>query len=124
VSFPYEFPIELTLKGRQEIDLDAYISATDSTSISLDMWIGLPPGPHWRYMLEVRERDGTLLAILQDAFNINYALSEGVPELSFELPADNDKTVYLARNREIWLRNMKTNTVMARFNPSLQRERR
>lgn len=125
MSFPYEFPFALIYKGRGEIDLDAYLRAVDSVSVSLDMWIGDPPGPHWAYMLEVRNTSGDLLAILQDAFNINYQLdTNGTPVLDFNLPTDNAKTAYLARDREIWLRNMKTKSVIAKFLPSVQRERR
>lgn len=125
MGFPYTFPFDLLYRGRSEINLDAYIKAVDSVSISLDMWIGEPPGPHWAYMLEIRDRDESLLAILQDAFNINYQLdTNGTPVLDFNLPADCGKTAYLDRDREIWLRNMRTKSVIAKFLPAVQRERR
>jgi len=123
MGFPYTFPITLVWRLTETIELDALLRGQGSVAVGLDVILGIIPEKARRFALEIRD-NGELLAILKDAYDIVYSLQENIPTLDFKLPADNDKTAYLARGREIWLRNMRTNTVLAKLRPSEQKERR
>jgi len=123
MGFPYTFPITLVWRQGEAIELDALLRGQGSVAVGLDIILGIIPEKARRFALEIRD-NGELLAILKDAYDIVYSLQENIPTLDFNLPADNGKTAYLARGREIWLRNMRTDTVIAKLRPSEQKERR
>ncbi len=71
-----------------------------------------------KYLIEVHNSAGDLVAILHNAHNIRY--TEGInqaPVLNFSLPADDDKVDYIIKANEIWLRNYEEETpsVVAKF---------
>ena len=76
-----------------------------------DIWL-----PVTKYILEVHDGDGDLVAILENAHDIPYsqAINEA-PTLSFSLPADDTKEANLVRANEIWLRNHLDGTVVRKF---------
>ncbi len=69
-----------------------------------------------KYILEVHNTSGDLIAVLENAHNITY--TEGIneaPTLSFKLPADDDKADYILKVNELWLMNYETEAVIAKF---------
>jgi hypothetical protein len=74
-----------------------------------------------KYQLEVRDSAGNLLGILKNAFGISLEETTNAPtRLSFKLPGDDDNLTLITRANEIWVRDVKTNTVI--FTTKLQRK--
>ena len=79
--------------------------------------IPIVPEPALGYILEIHNSDGDLVSILENAYNRSYSQKINEPqELSFSLPADDDKTSGLVKPNEIWLRNYSTGTNECKFN--------
>jgi len=81
------------------------------------MGLAVPPVPmRLGYILELHDSDGTLIAVLHEAYNINYTQLLNAPHsLSFALKGDDTKLSYLTLAREIWLRDYKTSKVTNKF---------
>ncbi len=73
-------------------------------------------------ILELHDTDGNLVSILHNAYGIR--LTETVnepPLLDFFIPADDIKVANLDRDKEVWLRNDKTDKVI-KFKLNLRRD--
>jgi len=81
------------------------------------MGVAVPPVPmRLGSILELHDSDGTLIAVLHEAYNINYIQLLNAPHsLSFALKGDDNKLSYLTLAREIWLRDYKTGVVTNKF---------
>jgi len=67
------------------------------------------------FVLEIRDSSDNLLAVLKDAYNVTLEETVNAPKvLSFMIPADNAKLTNLTRANELWVRNMRTNTVISK----------
>lgn len=76
-------------------------------------------------IVEVHDSSGNLVAILENATSIQYAISTNqVPTISFDLPADDSKRSNIAWGSEIWLRDYRTGTVVRKLRLSNVRDRR
>lgn len=79
--------------------------------------------PRLRYIIEIHETDGSLVAILHEAFNIGYIQVVNAPHvLTFEIKSDDDKLAYVTLGREIWLRNYETDEVVRKFRLQTQED--
>jgi len=68
------------------------------------------------YTIEVRNSDGDLVAILENAHAISYGQVINAPySLSFDLPADDSKASNILLANEYWLRDNRTGTVVRKF---------
>ena len=68
------------------------------------------------YQLEVRNTSDELLAVLENAFDINYIKQLNAPHvLRFSLPVDDSKISNVTKVNEIWLRENETGTVVRKF---------
>ena len=66
--------------------------------------------------IEVRDNDGALIAILDNAHNIRIVQEDNAPTiLEFDLPADDRKGDNLTLANEIWIRSIKTGGIVAKF---------
>lgn len=66
--------------------------------------------------IEVRDSDGALIAILDNAHNIRIVQEDNAPTiLEFDLPADDRKGDNLTLANEIWIRSVKTGGIVAKF---------
>jgi hypothetical protein len=66
--------------------------------------------------IEVRDNDGALIAILDNAHNIRVVQEDNTPTiLEFDLPADDRKGDNLTLANEIWVRSIKTGGIVAKF---------
>jgi len=78
-----------------------------------------------KYILEVRESDGDLVSMLQNAYDIAYTeVVNEPPTLDFKLPSDDDKVAGLARPNEIWLRNYDTQALIEKVLIGVRQEER
>jgi len=76
-----------------------------------------------KYVLELHNSDGDLVAILQNASDIGYAQMVNSPHsLSFSIPADDSKTSDITLANEVWLRNQTTGLIIKRFRLSHERD--
>lgn len=76
-----------------------------------------------KYILELRDGNGDLVSILQNAYGISFSeMTNEAPLQSFSIPADDDKAVGLTRANELWLRNYKTGAVMRKFRLNARRD--
>jgi len=123
--------LDAILKGIEEqtVDLDAILKGIATTSVSLDAIIGglfatisldtilfkaLPPNRI--YTIEIRNGDGDLLAILENAHGISYEQIINSPHaLTFNLPAVDSKVSNILLANEYWLRDNQTDTVIRKF---------
>lgn len=68
------------------------------------------------YVLELHDSDGTLVAILHEAYDISYIQLLNAPHsLSFAIKSDDSKLTHLTLAREIWLRKYATGAVVHKF---------
>ncbi|MCJ7829372.1 MAG: hypothetical protein MUP81_06500, partial [Dehalococcoidia bacterium] len=66
-----------------------------------------------RYVIEIHDTSGALLAVLKNAYGISLEETVNVPKtLTFDSPADDTKLALVTRTNEIWVRDVKTNTVI------------
>ena len=78
-----------------------------------------------KYILELHNSSGDLVAILKNAHDIAYAQMINSPHtLNFSLPADDPKVSDITLANEIWLRNYKTGKVIKKFRLSQKRDSR
>ena len=76
-----------------------------------------------KYVLELHNSSGDLVAILKNAHDIAYAQMINSPHtLSFSLPAGDSKVSDITLANEIWLRNYKTGKVIKKFRLSQKRD--
>ena len=76
-----------------------------------------------KYILELHNSDGDLVAILENAHDISYSQMINSPfALSFALPADDSKASNILLSNEIWLRDYKSGTVIKKFRLSIRRD--
>lgn len=76
-----------------------------------------------KYTLELRNSDGDLVSILQKAYFVSYSqVINNAHELTFTLPADDDKVAGITLANEIWLRNHRTGVVIKKFKLGRERE--
>ncbi|MCJ7828152.1 MAG: hypothetical protein MUP81_00230 [Dehalococcoidia bacterium] len=72
-----------------------------------------PPGT---YQIEVHDSLGNLIAILDKAYKISLEETINAPtSLTFSAPADDSKLAYITRARELWVRDVKNNVVLAKL---------
>lgn len=72
----------------------------------------VPPGI---YIIEIHDSDGSLVAILEKAYNISLETKTNAPAvLTFSIPSDESKLSYLTRARELWVRDYDNKTVIAK----------
>jgi len=72
--------------------------------------------PSRAYTIEIRNGDGELLAILENAHGIAYAQMINSPHsLTFNLPADDSKASNILLANEVWLRDNRTGECVRRF---------
>lgn len=77
------------------------------------------------YSVEIHTIDGDLVAILKNAFAINYIKQVNAPHvLKFSLPATDLNIVDITLLHEYWLRNNKTGAVVRKFRLQGQRDKR
>lgn len=75
------------------------------------------------FQLEARDTSGNLLAILKNAFGINYVARLNEPHiLKFSIPADDPKVTYIELVNEVWLRDNKLDEVVRKFRLLNQRD--
>lgn len=68
------------------------------------------------YVLEVRIPSGSFVAFLQNAHTITCIRRLNNPwSLSFSIPANDPKAVYITKANEIWLRDYRTTRLLRRF---------
>lgn len=69
-----------------------------------------------KYIIEVHDSSGNLVAVLENAHTIQYTEAiNTLPTLSFSLPADDTKAANIIKANEIWLMDYETNQVQAKF---------
>lgn len=118
-------------KGIQTLDLDALLKGTGTATINLDAIIGIMSyfaavnldvilfkalPPNRIYTIEIRNGDGELLAILENAHGIGYAQTINAPHsLRFAMPADDSKSSNILLANEYWLRDNRTDTIIRKF---------
>ena len=74
------------------------------------------PPPAQKYTLEVRDNSGNLVSILENAFDRTYTEKINEPQqLTFSIPADDDKVSGLVKPNQIWLRDYSTGTLIKKF---------
>jgi len=79
--------------------------------------------PELPYQLEARDTSDNLLAILKNAFDINYTKQLNAPHiLKFSLPADDSKSTNVTLVNEIWLRDNYRHEVVRKFRLLNQRD--
>ncbi len=89
-----------------------YLLQENADYILLNLWYPIST----TYNLEIRDTSGNLLAILENAHDINYVARLMAPHiLRFSLPADDSKTAFLVVTNEVWLRNAKTDSIVRKF---------
>jgi hypothetical protein len=75
------------------------------------------------YSVEIRTTDGNLVAVLKNAFKINYIKQINAPHvLKFSLPATDPNLVDIILGNEYWLRDNKTGDVVRKFRLQGQRD--
>jgi len=68
------------------------------------------------YTIEIRNGDGDLIAILENAHGISYKQEINAPRsLKFELPATDSKLSNILLANEYWLRDNRTGIVIRKF---------
>jgi len=68
------------------------------------------------YTIEIRNGDGDLIAILENAHGIGYMQEINAPHsLRFELPATDSKAENILLANEYWLRDNRTGIVIRKF---------
>jgi len=112
--------VDTLLKGAAttSVSLDAIIGElfTFIPSISLDTILFKALPPNRIYTIEIRNGDGDLLAILENAHGISYEQIINAPyPLTFNLPADDSKISNILLANECWLRDNQTDTVVRKF---------
>lgn len=76
-----------------------------------------------KYVLELHNSDGDLVAVLQNAHDISYAQMINSPfALNFVLPADDAKGSDILLANEIWLRDYKSGATIKKFRLSRKRD--
>jgi len=110
------FGMSPTAARTKQIALDMLLRGTDLKTVSLDVILSAFPQGAIRYILEVREPAGDLLAILNNAYDISYEYAPNEPSpFLFNLPADDDNRAYIASPNEVWLRDYKTGDLIRKF---------
>ena len=112
--------VDALLKGKATVTvlLDVLIGtgvlATASVSLDVILFKALPPNRI--YTIEIRNGDGALLAILENAHGISYTQIINSPyPLTFDLPSDDSKVSNILLANECWLRDNRTDTVIHKF---------
>ncbi len=78
-----------------------------------------------KYIIELRDSDGNLVARLKHAYGIDYKQTINAPHyLKFQLPATDDNASSITLANEIWLRDMKSDTVLRKFKLRTTRDKR
>ena len=68
-----------------------------------------------RYVIEIRASGGNLIAFLKDAIEITLEQSINAPEiLTFRLLGEDSGLADIKRSNELWVRDTRDNTVIAR----------
>ncbi len=76
-----------------------------------------------KYVLELHNSDGDLVAILENAHDISYSQMINSPfALSFALPASDAKVSNILLSNEIWLRDYKSGAIIKKFRLSIRRD--
>lgn len=77
------------------------------------------------YMVEVRDTDGNLVAILENAYGVGYMQRLNAPhKLSFMLPSDDTKKAHVTAANEVWLREYVSQVVTRKFKLQYQADER
>jgi len=126
--------LDAILRGTSEqtVDLDAILKGEATATVLLDILLGeiflgtasvsldtilfkaLPPNRI--YTIEIRDGDGDLLAILENAHGISYAQMINSPHsLTLDLPANDSKISNILLANECWLRDNQTDTIIRKF---------
>jgi len=72
----------------------------------------VPPGI---YQIEVHDTDGSLVAVLEKSYEISLEEKANAPKvLTFTIPADESKLTYITRARELWVRDVENDVVIAK----------
>jgi hypothetical protein len=72
----------------------------------------VPPGI---YLIEIHDSNGSLVAILDKVYEISLEETINSPALlTISIPSDDTKLSYITRARELWVRDVKTNTVISK----------
>jgi hypothetical protein len=119
--------VDLLLQGESTVTplLDLLLQGTASTTVALDAIIAQAYAGALTFQLEVHNTDGDLVAILENAFGISYDARINQPhKLTFSIPAADSKQSDITLANEIWLRNLKTNTVVRKFRIQVTRDER
>lgn len=125
--FEQTIDVDLLLRGESTVTplLDAIISGAGSTTVALDAIIAQAYAGQLTFQLEVHNTDGTLVSILENAFEVSYDARVNSPHrLNFSIPVADPKSSDISVTNEIWLRNMKTNTVVRKFRIQVTSEER
>jgi len=116
--------IILAVQGRTDVFIPSIIDEKGKLQVILaivgrtDTYIVPPP---FTYVVEIRDADSNLVAILENAHEIGYVQTINAPHsLKFSLPSDDAKLVNIILANQLWLRDCKTGAVVRKF--QLQRQ--
>ncbi len=108
----------------ETVDLDVILGVIPAQTVALDVILVAYPEKALRYVLEIHQAStDNLIAILNNAHGINFSETiNEAPTLRFELPGDDAKAADIIRGNEVWLRNYKTDEIMAKFRLIFRRD--
>jgi len=111
--------------GIQSVDVDALLLGQAAVDLAIDIILKTYPDAALRFIVEVRDSSGNLLAILENAHAIAYSqMLNQMPTLDFAFPAADAKKDHLTWGNEIWLRDYRTGSVVHKFRIGMRRDRR
>ena len=69
-----------------------------------------------KYIVEIHDGDGNLVAILENANNISYSEATNQPNsLTFNIPSDDSKEANITLANEIWLKDYSSGEIIRKF---------
>ena len=103
--------------------IDILLWLQPSVTVSLDIILVQRGVAVRKYIIEIRDSSGNLIAILENAHNINYTQNINNPHsLRFSIPSDDSKEANLILANEIWLRDYANNTIVKKFRLGQKRD--
>lgn len=76
-----------------------------------------------KYIVELHDSSGGLVAIIENAIKPSYTENINQPnELSFNIPSNDSKEASITLANEIWLRSYETGAVVKRFRLSTTKD--
>lgn len=104
------------------VDVRINISQRDTQTVSIDI-ILVQYGTARKYIVEIHDSDGNLVAILENAHQVSYTQNLNNPHsLRLSIPSDDSKASNITLANEIWLRDYSSGTVVKKFKLSATRD--